>query len=65
VKESDRNEMREKLWDNIDDVEPHNQSYIVFGTLVLWVAWLFFNSGAQDRLLNNGNEDISYSIMKA
>jgi ammonia channel protein AmtB len=42
--------MKEKLIAQDDTIYPHNQNYIVFGTLLLWVAWLFFNAGAGSGL---------------
>lgn len=35
---------------HVDEFRPHNQAYIVYGTLILWVAWLFFNGGSQGNL---------------
>jgi len=29
-----------------DEFRPHSQPYIVYGTLILWIAWLFFNGGS-------------------
>lgn len=41
---------KEWLVNSTDEFRPHNQAYIVYGTLILWVAWLFFNGGSQGNL---------------
>jgi Amt family ammonium transporter len=33
-----------------DEFRPHNTSYIVYGTMILWAAWLFFNGGSQNNV---------------
>jgi ammonia channel protein AmtB len=37
-----------KIWmqNQANEFRPHNQAYIVMGTLLLWVCWLFFNGGS-------------------
>jgi Amt family ammonium transporter len=37
---------KEFLQTQKDDFRPHNQAYVVAGTIILWVGWLFFNGGS-------------------
>lgn len=41
---------KEWLVNQTDEFRPHNQAYIVAGTLILWVAWLFFNGGSTNDM---------------
>lgn len=41
---------KEWLVNQTDEFRPHNQAYIVTGTLILWVAWLFFNGGSTNDM---------------
>lgn len=41
---------KEWLMNQSDEFRPHNQTYVVTGTLILWVAWLFFNGGSTNNL---------------
>lgn len=43
-------QFKDWMVNSVDEFRPHNQAYIVFGTLVLWVAWLFFNGGSQNDM---------------
>jgi Amt family ammonium transporter len=39
------NAFKEWLMSQKEDFRPHNQTYVVTGTLILTVGWLFFNAG--------------------
>lgn len=41
---------KEWLVNKTDEFRPNNQAYIVAGTLILWVAWLFFNGGSTNDM---------------
>jgi ammonium transporter, Amt family len=41
---------KEWLTNQNDDFRPHNQAYIVAGTLILFISWLFFNGGSTNNL---------------
>eukprot|EP00349_Pseudokeronopsis_sp_Brazil_P004365 CAMPEP_0202960590 /NCGR_PEP_ID=MMETSP1396-20130829/4734_1 /ASSEMBLY_ACC=CAM_ASM_000872 /TAXON_ID= /ORGANISM="Pseudokeronopsis sp., Strain Brazil" /LENGTH=300 /DNA_ID=CAMNT_0049679897 /DNA_START=551 /DNA_END=1453 /DNA_ORIENTATION=+ len=41
---------KEWLVHTTDEFRPWSPTYIVYGTLVLWVAWLFFNAGSQSNM---------------
>jgi ammonia channel protein AmtB len=47
VPEADRNAFRRWFKGQFhEEVRPYNESYMALGTVILWVAWLFFNGGS-------------------
>ncbi len=38
-----------------DDFRPHSIPYVVTGTFILWVCWLFFNGGSTYKIIQNSN----------
>ena len=41
---------KEWLTHQNEDFRPHNQAYIVAGTLILFISWLFFNGGSTNDM---------------
>ena len=37
-----------------DEFRPHSVPYIVTGTFILWVCWLFFNGGSTYKITETG-----------
>ena len=38
------------------DFSPQDPSYVVLGTLILWLGWLCFNAGSSELIGENGEE---------
>lgn len=41
---------KEYLMNMSDEFKPYNPAFMILGTLLLWVCWIFFNAGSVDTL---------------
>lgn len=42
---------KEYLMNMSDEFKPYNPAFMILGTLLLWVCWIFFNAGSVSSLL--------------
>lgn len=45
------------------EFEPNSIPFVVYGTIILWVSWLFFNGGSTTDIFDKKAADISKIIM--
>ena len=46
-----------------NDFEPHSVPYVVYGTIILWVSWLFFNGGSSFSMFGDRETGIAKIVM--
>ena len=55
LNEEELNFIKRMMTEDIeDDFRPHSIPYIVVGTFILWVCWLFFNGGSTYTIVETG-----------
>ena len=54
---------KEYLLNLNNEFRPHNPAFMIVGTLLLWVCWLFFNAGSVEELEEDLNRKIGRIMM--